>query len=133
MEGRLWRDGFPEKKKNLKILQGHQRVMFRFLRSSYEKVEWSRDFWQSVLQFGWEFIQQLEKKVFIKTFCRSGRERKTFYSLGHIIHTLSLTHYFWRNVASVFVSVFNITVMIQSMHQSPLLVRLCSPPLTKTH
>lgn len=93
-------DGFPEKKKQLKILQGHQRVMFRFLRSSYEKVE-CRDFWQSVLQFGWEFIQQLGKKVFIKTFCRSGRERKCegILQFGPY-YSYSIT-YFRRHFASV--------------------------------
>lgn len=49
--------------------------MFRFLRSSYEKVE-CRDFWQSMLQFSWEFIQQSGKRLFIMTFCWSGRGRR---------------------------------------------------------
>lgn len=52
-----------EGRKKMKMLQGHQRVVFRFLRSSYEKVDESEDFWQGVLQFGWEFIQQSRKKT----------------------------------------------------------------------
>lgn len=74
--------------------------MFRFLRSFYKKME-CRYFWQSVLQFGWEFIQQSGKKLFIMTFCWSGRERPNEEN----IYVKSLQER-WRKFASVFVSVF---------------------------
>lgn len=83
-------DGFPEKK-NLKVVQGHRGVMFRFFRSSYENVEFE-DFWQSVLQFGWELTQQLRQKVFIKTFSGSEkmREDSLHRSVVHLNHILKL-------------------------------------------
>lgn len=62
-----------QKGKKEKILQGHQRVMFRFLRSFYEKVE-CRHFWQSVFAF-WLGVHPTvrgRKMPFIKTFGQSG-------------------------------------------------------------
>lgn len=74
---------FPRKKrKKMEMLQGHQRVMFRFLRSSYEKVDECRDFWLSVLQFGLEFIQQSRKSTLSWHFADLAEKEKmrTIYS-----------------------------------------------------
>lgn len=101
MEGGLWEMVSQEKKK--KKLQGLQRVMFRFLRSSYEKMDVCRDFWRSVLQFGQEFIQQSEKRL---SGCITDLAEKE-KNKDNILTFLRSRSYYSYTVKTVSVSVFD--------------------------